>query len=405
MPHIAVTSIGSAGDVLPLLAVAKALADAGAAVTAVVEPQWIDRAKALGLVCRPIPGEPIPIAPQWSTTKSGAIDMLSTGIAPRAHDIYAAITAIHDDNPVNAVVGHHISFGAPWAAQAIGVPWIMAAVAPASWPSLANPNLYPGMPDRPLPRWSIRLGSALAKRRISRAIDPPLNAVRTGLGMPAQRHHMFDGQWSNTLNLGLWSPLFRAPAADDRTTCAVVGFPSLGPAQEPLAEDLRAFLDAGDPPLLISLGSTVAKAAPEHTESLISSASALGVRCIALTGIPDQPSTATVLRVGWADHDALLPHCAAVVHHGGIGSTAAALRAGVPSGVMPFAHDQPDNARRAHRLGLSLKMPRKPSAQGGVMRDLLEDSSLKSRCLAYSEGLAEEAFGAACARRVLAAIS
>ena len=70
-------------------------------------------------------------------------------------------------------------------------------------------------------------------------------------------------------------------------------------------------------------------------------------------GIPEATLPPTMLAVEYAPHAALFPRAAAVVHHGGIGTTAAVLRAGRPMLVVPHAHDQPDNAFRAERLGLA----------------------------------------------------
>ena len=74
--------------------------------------------------------------------------------------------------------------------------------------------------------------------------------------------------------------------------------------------------------------------------------------------------------VTWASYASLFPRAAAVVHHGGVGTTAQALRAGVPQLVMPFAHDQFDNAARVRRLGCGQILPRARLAEGSLAREL-----------------------------------
>ena len=79
----------------------------------------------------------------------------------------------------------------------------------------------------------------------------------------------------------------------------------------------------------------------------------------------------------------ILPRTSALVHHGGIGSAAAALAAGVPQLVMPFAHDQPDNAARLCRLGVASALwPRRASGarMAARLRHLLSSPSVAARC-------------------------
>jgi UDP:flavonoid glycosyltransferase YjiC (YdhE family) len=84
-----------------------------------------------------------------------------------------------------------------------------------------------------------------------------------------------------------------------------------------------------------------------------------------------------ILAIDYAPHSAVFPRAAAVVHQGGIGTLAQGLRAGRPILVVPFSHDQPDNAERAERLGVALRIPRaKLSVDRGVaaLRELLDDA-------------------------------
>ena len=122
--------------------------------------------------------------------------------------------------------------------------------------------------------------------------------------------------------------------------------------------DLARFLDAGDPPIVFTLGSTAVGARGSdafYTDS-VAAALALGRRAVLLVGRaeagrPRSPLPDTIIAVDYAPHAELFPTAAVVVHHGGAGTTGQGLRAGRPALIVPHAHDQPDNARRATRIG------------------------------------------------------
>jgi UDP:flavonoid glycosyltransferase YjiC (YdhE family) len=119
----------------------------------------------------------------------------------------------------------------------------------------------------------------------------------------------------------------------------------------------------------------------------------LGRRAILLTSHPEQlPASlpASVRHVAYLPLSRLLPRTSALVHHGGIGSAAAALAAGIPQLVMPFAHDQPDNAARLCKLGVAAALP-SPDAGGArvarALDRLLSSPRVQARCLDYAQRL------------------
>src|SRR5204863_3078483 len=113
----------------------------------------------------------------------------------------------------------------------------------------------------------------------------------------------------------------------------------------------------------------------------------LGRRAVLLTGpfdenIPRRTVSGDVLLVDRAPHQLLFPRAAAIVHQGGVGTTGQALRAGRPTLIVPFSHDQPDNAARCARLGVARVVPRRLARAGRLARELralLDDSGLRSR--------------------------
>lgn len=122
--------------------------------------------------------------------------------------------------------------------------------------------------------------------------------------------------------------------------------------------DLDVFLSTGPPPVYVGFGS-MAGDAPERATSLVAEAlERAGHRGIVAGAVGDLPPT--VIGAGSVPHEWLFPRTAAVVHHGGAGTTAAVVRAGVPSVVVPFMGDQPFWGRRVHALGVApAPIPRK----------------------------------------------
>jgi UDP:flavonoid glycosyltransferase YjiC (YdhE family) len=416
--HIAITAAGSLGDVNPLLGVGVGLQRLGHRVTAVLNPAYETRARSLGLgfapAGEPWSGDAIADRPDFLHPARGSVRMLTDLIIPSAGPTFNAIVDLARRDPVDALVGHHVSFATPWAAERLGVPWAMAAVAPASWPSVDDPNLYPGMPDRDrYPRWTVRLGGALGTRAVSRAVDPVVNRVRAELGLPAIRRAMFDAMFSADAHLGLWSPAYRPPASDDPPRSRIVGFPfvaSRADANDQLDQRLAAFFDAdaGDPPVVFTLGSTAVHALPNFAEMAAGACAALGVRGLVLAGSRathalerfGDPS-APVFAVAFAPHEAVLPRARAAVHHGGIGTAAQTLRAGKPAVIVPFTHDQPDNARRCRLLGVSETVKPKRLSERTLttaLRRVLDEATFARAAHAMADRLStEDGSGAAAA--------
>ncbi|MGP1347557.1 MAG: glycosyltransferase [Phycisphaerales bacterium] len=409
--RIIIHAFGSAGDVRPLAAVGGALARRGHAVTLTGNAHDRHLGEELGLPF-------IPVGEAWDRSElardpsllhpvGGSAGLLQKVILPRIGATFADLRSLIRDSaePVDLLVGHHTSFGVPWVAEEFGIPWAMAAVAPASWPSIENPSVYPGMPDRDSYRRPLlRAGMAAGRWYTNRMIDPALSAIRRSLGLPAIRSAMFDSMFSGVANLGLWPALFRAPAGDDPARTVSVGFPRWprGGRTHTLPESIERFLEqrdgaggVGAPVVAITLGTTAIHQGAAIIEAALIACGRLGARCIVLGGdasVVDGHGHA--MHAAWAEHDALLGRVDAVVHHAGIGTTASSLRAGTPAVAVPFTHDQPDNARRSRLLGASVTVVRKrasqPEALGAAIGDVLRSDSMRSRCAEISARLADE---------------
>ncbi len=156
-----------------------------------------------------------------------------------------------------------------------------------------------------------------------------------------------------TVGLGLFSPHFAAKQRDWPPQAQLFGFP-FHPAESELSEALERFLMAGPPPVVFTLGSLAVLNAGQFYETAAALCTQLNIRAVMLTGpgvtLPAHPQQ---IAVEYAPYEKLFPRAIGVVHQGGIGTMAQALRAGLPSLVIPTCNDQVDNAFRAERLGVA----------------------------------------------------
>jgi UDP:flavonoid glycosyltransferase YjiC (YdhE family) len=172
----------------------------------------------------------------------------------------------------------------------------------------------------------------------------------------------FDGQFTQAGAIGLYSPLLGDVQPDYPSPTEVVGFAYYdndGGGQGGLDPEIEQFMARGTAPIVFTLGSMVvnyAGAEAFYRDSL-AAARKLGRRAILLVGdradpILRQRGGADFLACRYVPHSQLFPRAAAVVHQGGVGTLAQALRAGRPELIVPFYGDQLDNAARAARLGV-----------------------------------------------------
>jgi len=128
-----------------------------------------------------------------------------------------------------------------------------------------------------------------------------------------------------------------------------------------LPADLERFLNQGSPPIVFTAGSAMRHAGEFFRQSALA-CQILGRRGLLVTRHPEQLPTdlpPQVRPVEYAPFSQLLPRCAAFVHHGGIGTSAQGLAAGLPALVVPLSHDQFDNAARLERLGVARSLNRR----------------------------------------------
>jgi UDP:flavonoid glycosyltransferase YjiC (YdhE family) len=159
------------------------------------------------------------------------------------------------------------------------------------------------------------------------------------------------------LVLALYSELLADKQPDWPAHTVITGFPFYdGSDGNTLSTELTQFLASGPPPIVFTLGTAVATDAGTFFEQSAAAANRLGRRAVLVLKDPrNRPAVLpdSVIAVDYAPFTQLFPHAAAIVHHGGIGTTGLAMRSGRPMLVVPHAWDQPDNADRVVRLGVA----------------------------------------------------
>jgi UDP:flavonoid glycosyltransferase YjiC (YdhE family) len=192
----------------------------------------------------------------------------------------------------------------------------------------------------------------------------PVARLRQELGLPPGRNPIFEGQHSPLLTLAFWWEEFGRPQPDWPKSARVVGFPYYDRKEgQGMPPELEAFLQSGSPPLVFTLGSAAVMDAGDFFEVSIRGALRANRRAVLLTGpeghnpLPN-PLPKGIIAVPYAPYSELFFRACAIVHSGGVGTTAQALRAGRPQLIVPFSHDQFDNAARVARLGAGRVMPR-----------------------------------------------
>lgn len=326
-------------------------------------------------------------------------------VLPNVQDATRAMIAASRDCDV--IVGHSFALGARIAAECHGLPYVPVALQPMSVFSAYDPPALPaapwlrpctGGPALALNRLTIA-ASRLATARWTRDLDRARRALGAG---PSPGDLLFDALRHAPLALGLYSPLLGPRQPDAPETFHVVGYAAYDSEdgqRASLAPEITAFLDAGPPPVVLTLGSAVVALPGNFYREGLRAARSLGLRAILLVGPDGDLSVADgpdVLALKYAPFSRLFPHAAAIVHQGGVGTTQQALRAGRPQVVVPHLGDQFDNARRVGRLGVGAPAARNRLTDlAGVLAAVLRDCTAQAASLAASAAAEDGASAAA----------
>ncbi|UQU68051.1 glycosyltransferase [Couchioplanes caeruleus] len=398
--RVLIVTSGSTGDVAPYTGLGERLQAAGHEVTIATHEPFRD---SVTLPFVPIPGDLREIlrrAPGQDGRSSGTgpralvrllriarplVAEMGDGIAAAAERIRAEAMLL---STVVAPLGYQV-------AEAAGIPWAGVFLQPVFPTGDFGPVLLGG-------RSAGRLGNRLLGHLTEASARPlyrgPVRDLRDRLGLPRKPLRRLQGeQQQRWPTFHGFSPSVVPRPADWPPSQEVVGYwwPARPAGWAPPAE-VEEFLAAGPPPVFIGFGSMAPGYGARLAGPVLQAVRAAGVRAIVQAGwsglrAEDDPA---VLNVDSLPHDWLFPRVAAVVHHAGAGTTAAALRAGVPAVPVPVSADQPFWARRLHALGVApppIPLPRLTAPRlAAALRAATTSPALRERSAAMAGRLRTE---------------
>lgn len=383
-----VVTFGTEGDARPLAALAHALAAAGHDVSMLGDARTLGTAHALGIPAAPLSGDIRRLFAEWGSrgprrTAKAMVALVNAHVATWTKEVLAAAEGC------DAIVASGLaSFVGLSVAERLKVPAIGAGMFPLT-PSREFPS--PFLPPAWVPAWLNRSSLVLTNQLLWLSFRKALNRARGAvLGLPPQRALPTD----HAMLYGI-SPTLLPPPRDWPANATLCGqwVPPLEGGYTPPAS-VTDFLAAGAAPIYIGFGSMTGIDMPTMLAAVVAALD--GRRAVFWPGwngmgVAQLPEH--VLCIDATPHEWLFPRMAAVLHHGGSGTTHSASRAGKPSIVMPFAGDQPFWADRLQRLGIA---PRALSATRPSVRalaaafDFVARESVVVRAAAIGTKLAQE---------------
>ncbi|HEX8249748.1 MAG TPA: glycosyltransferase [Pyrinomonadaceae bacterium] len=396
MARIVLATFGSLGDLHPMLALAIELRRRGHEIVINTLEVYREKIDTLGFEffsMRPNvhPEDDRELAREIMDAKKGSEKLLREILLPNIRPMYEDLTKAVAG--ADLLVSGEVVFAAKPVAEKTGIKWVSTSLAPASFLSAHDPFLPPTAPwlkhFRFLPAGFHRMIFGLARRMVHNW-SGDFRAFRRELGLEENSNPLFDGKFSERLHLALFSKILGKTQPDWHSPTLQCGFCFYDGQQDlgKMPEGLQEFLDAGEPPVIFTLGSAAVMDARDFFEQSAEAARILQRRAVLLYGIFNEPPKTTldagVVAFDYAPYSLVFPRAAGVVHQGGVGTTAQVLRAGVPHLFMPYSHDQPDNAARCERAGVARVISRddyKAQNAADELRKLLSDSSYKSNAI------------------------
>lgn len=389
--HFILVPFGSAGDVNPFLWIGRELQQRGHTVTLIAPPMFSAMARSAGVPHVPVgdPGqyERLMRNPKlWHPWHGLHLTLgFAGGMTAEYYDTIAAVR--ERAGPDVVLVGSLLALGARLAREKLRLPLATVHLQPSVILSLHDTPVMRAHLEgfARLPRWLKRLFFALPNP-LDHCAGRAVRAACRTLGVPPPRSLMREWMNSPDAVLCLFPDWFGPPQPDWPLRHRLAGFPlyDLGQHQE-LPPAVEHFLTSGPAPVVFTAGSAMLHA-HEFFATALAVCRELGLRAVFATPDRAQLPVAlppTILATGYVPFSRLLPRAAAIVHHGGIGTLAQALAAGVPQLVRPMAHDQPDNAQRLVRLGVGRRLyPRKFTTPNvsAVLRSLLDNPEVRAAC-------------------------
>jgi rhamnosyltransferase subunit B len=406
--RIVLSNIGTYGDINPLIALALELKRRGHTPIMALPGVYQSRIAPIGL-------EFHAIRPDIDPTNNVLVEMvydIKHGTEHGLRDfLFPSLRQTYDDlldaatNPARAdlLLLGELNYAGPIVAEITGIPWASYVLAPLSFFSAFDPPVLPPYPklakaDKRVPGFG-RVIKRVA-RFVSRKWPEPIYELREELGLPRGENPLFDAKHSPYLVLALFSRVLGTKQKDWPPNTVITGFAfyDADAGNAKLPANLEQFVANGEPPVVFTLGSAAVLAAGDFYEVSAKAAMELGKRAVLLIGTdprnrPREKMPESICIAEYAPYSKLFSSASVVVHQGGVGTTAQCMNAGRPMLIMPYSHDQPDNARRMKRLGVAKVIQKSdytPRSVTRKVRAILDDPELAQKATAVAEELQTE---------------
>jgi UDP:flavonoid glycosyltransferase YjiC (YdhE family) len=367
MARLVINTIGSTGDLFPFVALGRALKLRGHDVVFAVSETMLPTLRKAGLdgvKCG------APIGEQAARERVEVFEgsdprrqlkiFFREFLIPQVPENYRDLLAACKG--ADALIATTIQMAAEMVHEKSGIPWITVSLSPSQFPSA-----YESPPNWPRlglfkSHFLRRLGWRAARAFLYHTFARDLNRIRADLGFRPITHAPAIEGFSKELTLLASSRHFTPPRPDWESSVKMTGFWYYDQDEsgwEPSAE-LKAFMEGGgEKPIFMSLGSMVQKDPTGVVKMHVEAAKRLGRRILIQEGwakldvacVPQDVKGGHVLGIGFVPHDWIFQNAAAVIHHGGAGTTARALRHGCPMLIETHGFDQPFNGRIINELG------------------------------------------------------
>jgi rhamnosyltransferase subunit B len=398
--RIIVATFGSLGDIHPMLATALELQRRGHHPILATSESYREKLTATGVefqAIRPdLSPDDKPLLRAVMDEHDGPKYLIRRVMMPEIRRTFDDLLALA--RGADLLVTSELVFVGQTVAELARTPWIVVTLAPLSFFSRYDPPIL--LQDRwlaVLARSSRPIYTRLVQfsQWAIRHWSDPVRALRREHGLTDGRRGVFGPRVDAAAIIAMFSPSIGAPQPDWPANVHLTGF-AFYDRHEPMPASLSAFLDAGEPPIVFTLGSAAVFHPGSFYRDSAAAAERVGRRAVLLVGSEPHnlpPASDRVAVAAYAPYSELFPRCAAVVHQGGIGTTAQALRAGRPMLIVPFSHDQPDNAARMVRLGVAKSLSRRRysvDTASSALRSLLEDPAYAARAATHGARVQRE---------------
>lgn len=406
MARIVLSTIGTRGDLNPFIALGLGLRARGHDTVFAVEQVFSSALGAEGFAVHTLPGDVISaLAPHVKRATGGLTPVPSIRVivdrwlAPTLRGKVEELRRACEG--ADLLVARALHLAAPIVAELTGIPWVYITMTPLTVPSDDfNPQLLPTHWLGRMPRLANRLQWAAIAAEGRRLADDRVNKVRSELGLAVGRNLLGVGNHSCALTAVVASPAFMPPPRDWPPYARMTGYCFWDtPDGWQAPRELSDFLAGSAPIVAMSFGSMapyVGDALAHLYLSSLSAVKAVGARALVIgPGAGSLPANlpSDVLALPFVPFSRVYPFCSAVIHHGGPYTVAEALRAGVPSMVVPWGIDQFFTASQVHRLGAGRWIHHRsftPRAAERALSDLLRNERYRDAARSVAAKLAQE---------------